>query len=210
YRIHMIRHMTTRLRFTPLLLAAAAFLVTPLIAQTRPPAPKSVRIYIVDCGTIGALDAAFFDLKPEEIKGQATFVTLCYLIVHPRGTLLWDSGQIADEAFPPTGPATQGISTVTKELLPQLAQIGYKPADITYFALSHFHSDHTANANSFAGSTWIVQETERTAMFGYTGTSDIVPEARQNRTHPNWPATSIITPKRRRSTASPPSTAIAR
>jgi glyoxylase-like metal-dependent hydrolase (beta-lactamase superfamily II) len=32
--------------------------------------------------------------------------------------------------------------------------------------MSHYHSDHTANANEFAGSTWIVQETERAAMFG--------------------------------------------
>jgi glyoxylase-like metal-dependent hydrolase (beta-lactamase superfamily II) len=31
--------------------------------------------------------------------------------------------------------------------------------------LSHYHSDHTANANEFAGSTWIVQEPDRTAMF---------------------------------------------
>ena len=32
--------------------------------------------------------------------------------------------------------------------------------------MSHYHSDHTANANEFAASTWIVQEVERTAMFG--------------------------------------------
>ena len=41
--------------------------------------------------------------------------------------------------------------TATKPLLPQLAAAGYKPSDITYFALSHYHSDHTANANAFAG-----------------------------------------------------------
>jgi len=32
--------------------------------------------------------------------------------------------------------------------------------------MSHYHSDHTANANAFAGSTWIVQKAERDFMFG--------------------------------------------
>ena len=34
--------------------------------------------------------------------------------------------------------------------------MGYKPADITYLGLSHYHSDHTAN--DFAGSTWLVHQ----------------------------------------------------
>ena len=124
------------------------------------------KLYILDCGTIGPMNPALFDLKAEEIKGPRTQVTPCYFIVHPRGTLIWDVGQIADEAFPADGkPATTGVFAATKKLLPQLAAIGYKPADITYFALSHYHSDHTANANAFAVSTWIVQEKERAAMF---------------------------------------------
>ena len=40
-----------------------------------------------------------------------------------------------------------------------------KPSDVTYFAMSHYHSDHTANANDFSGATWIVQKAERDAMF---------------------------------------------
>jgi N-acyl homoserine lactone hydrolase len=54
---------------------------------------------------------------------------------------------------------------VHKTLSGQLAQIGYKPADITYLALSHYHYDHSANANQFVGSTWLVQRPERAAMF---------------------------------------------
>jgi len=46
-----------------------------------------------------------------------------------------------------------------------LAENGYKPADITYLALSHYHYDHSASANAFAGSTWLVQGPERAAMF---------------------------------------------
>jgi glyoxylase-like metal-dependent hydrolase (beta-lactamase superfamily II) len=48
----------------------------------------------------------------------------------------------------------------------QLANAGYRPSDISYFALSHYHSDHTGNANAFAGATWITQKAERDFMFG--------------------------------------------
>jgi glyoxylase-like metal-dependent hydrolase (beta-lactamase superfamily II) len=50
-----------------------------------------------------------------------------------------------------------------------LAALGYAPKDITYFGLSHYHADHTANANDFAGATWLVQKPERDAMFGEKG-----------------------------------------
>jgi glyoxylase-like metal-dependent hydrolase (beta-lactamase superfamily II) len=34
-----------------------------------------------------------------------------------------------------------------------------------YLALSHYHYDHTANANQFANATWLVRREERDAMF---------------------------------------------
>ena len=43
--------------------------------------------------------------------------------------------------------------------------IGYEPADIKYLAFSHYHIDHSANANMFAGSTWLVSQAERDIMF---------------------------------------------
>jgi len=54
---------------------------------------------------------------------------------------------------------------MTKSLTQQLAGVGYSPADITYLALSHYHYDHTANANQFANATWLVRREERDAMF---------------------------------------------
>ena len=56
--------------------------------------------------------------------------------------------------------------TLRRTLTEQLTQIGYATSDITYLALSHYHYDHTANANSFAGATWLVRQPERDAMFG--------------------------------------------
>jgi glyoxylase-like metal-dependent hydrolase (beta-lactamase superfamily II) len=148
--------------------ALAALAVLPFASaqqQKRPPAPKSPRLYVLDCGNIVGVGAANFGFKDGELA-TTEMITPCYLIVHPRGTLMWDVGEIPDSSFKGDGtPAKQGPFTVTKPLLPQLAALGYTPADIDYLAMSHYHGDHVANANSFAGSTWIVQEVERTAMF---------------------------------------------
>jgi N-acyl homoserine lactone hydrolase len=147
-----------------------------LAAQQRPQPPSSPRVYVFDCGDIKGLDPALFRFKKEELA-ETDFVVTCYLITHPRGTLMWDVGVIPDSAFKPDGaPVTEGRSTVTRALKPQLAAAGYRPADITYLAMSHYHSDHTANANDFAGATWIVQQAERDVMFAEKPQGIIKPE----------------------------------
>ena len=55
--------------------------------------------------------------------------------------------------------------TLVKPLTAQLADAGYSPANIMYIALSHYHYDHTANANLFPKATWLVPRAERDAMF---------------------------------------------
>jgi glyoxylase-like metal-dependent hydrolase (beta-lactamase superfamily II) len=55
--------------------------------------------------------------------------------------------------------------TIVKTLKSQLASAGYSPADITFLAFSHYHWDHIANANDFAGATWLVRKAERDIMF---------------------------------------------
>jgi len=145
-------------------------------AQSRPTPPATPRIYIFDNGSIKGLDPKLFNFTREELK-EVDFINISYLIVHPRGTLMFDSGAVADSHFKGDGqPVTEGIMSATKPLLPQLAAAGYKPSDITYFALSHYHSDHTANANEFAGATWIVQKAERDFMFGPKPQGSIVQE----------------------------------
>jgi N-acyl homoserine lactone hydrolase len=148
-----------------LLGVAAALLVPTLAAQNRPQPPKTPRIYIFENGGIKGLDPKLFNFTREELK-EVDFVNISYLIVHPRGTLMLDSGAIPDSQLKADGSqVTEGIMFANKQLKPQLAAAGYKPSDVTYFVLSHYHSDHTANANDFAASTWIVQRAERDAMF---------------------------------------------
>jgi glyoxylase-like metal-dependent hydrolase (beta-lactamase superfamily II) len=148
------------------LAAALAIVVVGVVDAQRPQStPISPRIYIFDNGAIRGLDPALFNFKREELK-EVDFVNTSYLVVHPRGTLMFDAGAVADSHFKSDGaPVEEGIISATKALLPQLAAAGYSPRDITYFALSHYHSDHTANANEFANATWIVQKAERDFMF---------------------------------------------
>jgi glyoxylase-like metal-dependent hydrolase (beta-lactamase superfamily II) len=105
---------------------------------------------------------ALFGFTKEEVGEKQSFAVPCYLVVHPKRTLMWDTGVVPDAQV---NGSTQGISVVTKTLKSQMAEIGYTAADIKYLALSHLHSDHTANANDFAGSTWLVHQNERDAMF---------------------------------------------
>jgi glyoxylase-like metal-dependent hydrolase (beta-lactamase superfamily II) len=159
-------------------------------AQTRP-AVQSTRLYVMDCGLLLRGDPMMrFGLTTEQVGGRVDFMTPCLLVVHPGGTMLWDTGMIPDRLIKPgtnttilagrtPGWTTEqvfkepgdtiGPSIVNRSLKDQLAEIGYTPADITYLVLSHMHVDHVANANDYARSTWITQKAERDAMFSERG-----------------------------------------
>jgi glyoxylase-like metal-dependent hydrolase (beta-lactamase superfamily II) len=121
-------------------------------------------------------DPARFRLQPDEVSTTEMAIP-CFLVAHPEGTLLWDTGAVPDEEWTPMpngGPvphhlvlpdASERDLTLRRRLLDQLAELDHTPADITYLALSHYHWDHVANANAFASATWLVREVEREAMF---------------------------------------------
>ena len=144
-------------------IAASALLAAP--QQPKVKTPQSLRLFVFDCGTLHFMNADAYSLKKEEVA-QFDMSVPCFLVVHPRGTMIWDAGIIPDTDFKPgSGTVTAGIATSSTPILPQLRAAGYGPGDITYLALSHYHSDHVANANAFAGSTWLVRKAERDIMF---------------------------------------------
>ncbi len=146
------------------LLVVSIAATTSILAQSRPAPPKTPRLYIFDVGAIKGLDPKLFNFTRDEIK-EPDFVNIAYLIVHSKGTLMFDAGAVPDSAFKGDGtPVVEGIMSATQPLKPQMAAAGYSASDVDFFALSHYHSDHTANANDFAGATWIVQKAERDAM----------------------------------------------
>jgi len=129
-----------------------------------PPAPKSLRLYVFNCGSLDISDPERFRLKKEELATTNMSVP-CFLIAHPKGTLMWDVGVVPDNALKPgEKSATEGYATITETLKSQLEKIGYEPSDINYLAFSHYHYDHIANANEFASATWIARKIERDVL----------------------------------------------
>jgi N-acyl homoserine lactone hydrolase len=149
--------------------------------NVKPARVERLRLYVMDCGTIEPMDPAFYGLKAEEIHGDTGFVTPCYLIVHPKGTLAWDVGQIPDKDIPDDGTVVaQSVFRTSRRLSTQLLALGYRPQDITYVAMSHYHTDHTANANMFAKSTWIVQQADYDVMLSTADVGIRSPETYQD------------------------------
>jgi N-acyl homoserine lactone hydrolase len=136
-------------------------------------AEQPLRLYVLDGGVLES-DPGRYRLKPEEVQTTQLSVA-AFLIVHPKGKLLWDTGAISDDTWTPgRKPVARHLVlsnnadrhvTLAKSLTGQLKEIGYQPSDINYLALSHYHWDHVANANAFARSTWLVRKIERDAMF---------------------------------------------
>jgi N-acyl homoserine lactone hydrolase len=148
----------------------------PVAAQRRVQPPQLLRLYVFDCGKLEGGDTSRFRLKREEMATTDMSVA-CYLVVHPKGTLAWDAGAVPDADITLDNPnrtpmryrivlpnKTERFVTTTQSLKTQLAAAGYTPADVNYLALSHYHYDHTANANEFAEATWLARPIERDAM----------------------------------------------
>jgi len=128
-------------RYRVLQVFMVALLLTPCLhaQQRKAQAPASVRLYVFDCGSLNIPDTSPYQLKKEELATNYMSVA-CFLIAHPKGTLMWDVGAVPDSSFKPeSATATLRYATVTKTLTSQLADVGYAPSDITYLAFSHFH-----------------------------------------------------------------------
>jgi len=141
-------------------------------AQGARPAVKTPRIYVFDGGVL-ASETARYRLTDADVQ-EVSISVASFLIVHPRGVLLWDAGAVADhERSGDIGfeqrllrrDGSERFVKLGKTLTSQLAAAGYKPSDVTYLALSHYHWDHTADANLFAGAQWLVSKVEHDAMF---------------------------------------------
>jgi glyoxylase-like metal-dependent hydrolase (beta-lactamase superfamily II) len=141
-------------------------------APAQPAAP-SIKLYALDCGRVRVADADEF-ADNGAFKGKTVdMVDPCYLIRHPKGDLLWDTGVPQAIHDQPNGIVDGNYHvTVPRTLTDQLAELKLTPADIDYLSLSHSHFDHIGNAALFDKATWIVDADERVYIFR--------PEARKN------------------------------
>ncbi|MEQ8934335.1 MAG: N-acyl homoserine lactonase family protein [Amphiplicatus sp.] len=136
------------------------------VQETSEGGGDGVKLYVLDCGHIEMLDLSIFDAGGAYDGMQNSAVDTCYLLRHPKGDLLWDTG-LPDAINAVEGGVAEGpfAMEMPKTLKGQLAEIGVAPADIEYLSLSHSHFDHAGNAGEYAASTFIVHEAERAHMF---------------------------------------------
>lgn len=160
----MLRNVLWRALAALASLAAAAA----VHAQNNAASPK---LYVLDGGVL-ASETARYRLTDADVE-EVSLSVASYLIVHPRGVLLWDAGAVADHerggglGFEQHLVRRDGGDRYVKlapTLTSQIAAAGYRPSDVTHLALSHYHWDHTADANLFAHATWLTSPIERDLM----------------------------------------------
>ena len=140
-----------------LLCAAPVAIPTPSAAQGG-----IERLYVLDCGQNIGRDQGRWSPGVNEGKPME-FSDNCYLIRHAKGFLLWDTGVPDAVAAMPDGMVVAGGAITyrrAKTLAAQLAELGVKPAEVTYVAVSHTHGDHVGNLGLFPTATILIQGAE--------------------------------------------------
>lgn len=116
---------------------------------------KTIKLYVMKVGQINLLDKAH--MTPGRGHNHAISMPgYCYLIDHPKGLVLVD-----------TGMANDNISTVKDEqiVVNQLFQLGYKPDDVEYVIMTHLHLDHAKHMTDFPNSTFVLRKEELKAAW---------------------------------------------
>lgn len=124
-----------------------------------------VRIYALHCG--GDLsDWATFDPFDERVGTKAYNPYFMYLVRHPQGNLLFDSGvhpQLRTDPVARLGPAAAAfqVQMTEADTVPgRLASIGMTPSDVDIVVQSHLHFDHAGGLEWLKHAPILVQREE--------------------------------------------------
>lgn len=110
-----------------------------------------------------------YDLGPSRREGPKTWYecpALAYIVEHPDGLILWETGVSANwrEDWPQDWQSVVDLSTITPEvcLESRLKDLGLAAEDFKYVVMGHLHTDHTGGLPLFeqAGATVVVHEDE--------------------------------------------------
>ncbi|MCW4460339.1 N-acyl homoserine lactonase family protein [Sphingomonas sp. BT-65] len=127
----------------------AATAALALAGQAAPPAP-AIQLYAFECGKLQE-DLSWYS-DTFRFEGQKReFVAGCFLIRHPKGVLLWDTGLTPDLIGKPT-PEQSLAATIPD----RLKALGLTPAAVTYVGISHYHADHTGGARDFPNAELLI------------------------------------------------------
>ena len=123
--------------------------------------PQGMRLYVFSSGwlTLGKSGLQ------TGATGKITVPVAFFLIKHPKGNVLFDTGNndkiITDPTYwGPLAAALEPGRSPDVAIDAQLDRIGVKPADINYVVLGHMHLDHAGNVGKFSTATIVYQRDE--------------------------------------------------
>jgi N-acyl homoserine lactone hydrolase len=119
-----------------------------------------VQLYAFHIGGLHA-DMSTYDPFDEKVGTQIYSPNYFYLVKHPQGNVLFDTGIRPDYL-----EHADSVNSMEIEFQPehhtdkQLAQIGLAPSDVTHLVLSHLHWDHAGGLVYFPDAKAYVQRLE--------------------------------------------------
>jgi len=122
----------------------------------------SVRLFALTCGWLTGPAGGFL----AGTTGRLRVPVPAFLIDHPRGQVLFDSGLHPDAGRDPEarlGPAAQVFDVELRDgedVGARLAGLGVDPAQIRFLITSHLHFDHTGGHASIPNARVVVQRLE--------------------------------------------------
>jgi N-acyl homoserine lactone hydrolase len=125
--------------------------------------PEGMRLYVFSSGWLGPLDKAMLSTGGQ---GKITVPVAFFLIKHPKGNVLFETGNNDKVITDPTywGPLAAMLSSASRSpdvaIDTQLGKIGVKPSDINYVVVGHMHLDHAGNVGKFPSATIVYQRDE--------------------------------------------------
>ena len=107
---------------------------------------------------------------------EETMPVHAFLVEHPAGLVLFDTGQTARAARSDWFPAWHPFFRLSRfelatddEVAPQLHRLGIEPEDVRIVILSHLHTDHVGGLDPFSGSEVLVSRLEWSRATGLPG-----------------------------------------
>jgi glyoxylase-like metal-dependent hydrolase (beta-lactamase superfamily II) len=120
-----------------------------------------MKLYVFESAKMHVPDRGMMSGRPSGVP--VTIPVPFYLIDHPKGLALFDTGMKLDNW--PSQYRPDGDQRPDQMIDLQLANIGYKPDDIKYVIMSHLHLDHAGGMPFFPKSTFIVRKSELRAAW---------------------------------------------
>ena len=126
------------------------------------------KVFALNCGALEFDRRSFF---PDAEKGIAMRIPVpAFLVVHPKGKVLFDTGIHADGFRDPLAHFGKDLAAYFRffcgkgeGVAAQLGLLGLKPEDITHVVNSHFHFDHCGCNGLFTRAEIYVQAAEMRA-----------------------------------------------